>query len=206
MVSKRRDRKEYNKKYWKEYYSRPEVKERKKEYSARPEVMERKKEYLKEYNARPEVLEFRKEYNARPENRERKNAYMKEYNARPEVLESRKEYSKNKNASVPGRLQDAKSRSRVKNLEFNITLEYLESIYPDDSLCPLLSIPLDWSTPPNHPSTPSLDRIDSSKGYIKGNVQWVSWRANRLMSNATPDELLMLAQNYKKIYDQTILS
>jgi len=205
-VSKRRDRKEYNKKYWKEYYSRPEVKERKKEYSARPEVMERKKEYLKEYNARPEVLEFRKEYNARPENRERKNAYMKEYNARPEVLESRKEYSKNKNASVPGRLQDAKSRSRVKNLEFNITLEYLESIYPDDSLCPLLNIPLDWNTPPNHPSTPSIDRIDNSKGYIKGNVQWVSWRANQLMRDATPDELLMVSQNYKKIYDQTILS
>jgi hypothetical protein len=176
VVSKRRDRKEYNKKYWKEYYSRPEVKERKKEYSARPEVMERKRKYLKEYNARPEVLE------------------------------SRKEYSKNKNASVPGRLQDAKSRSRVKNLEFNITLEYLESIYPDDSLCPLLSIPLDWSTPPNHPSTPSLDRIDSSKGYIKGNVQWVSWRANQLMRDATPDELLMVSQNYKKIYDQTILS
>ena len=202
MVSKRRDRKEYNK----EYYSRPEVKERKKEYSARPEVMERKKEYLKEYNARPEVLEFRKEYNARPENRERKNAYMKEYNARPEVLESRKEYSKNKNASVPGRLQDAKSRSRVKNLEFNITLEYLESIYPDDRLCPLLNIPLDWNTTPKHPSTPSIDRIDNSKGYIKGNVQWVSWRANQLMRDATPDELLMLAQNYKKIYDQTILS
>jgi hypothetical protein len=205
-VSKRRDRKEYNKKYWKEYYSRPEVKERKKEYSARPEVMERKKEYLKEYNARPEVLEFRKEYNARPENRERKNAYMKEYNARPEVLESRKEYSKNKNASVPGRLQDAKSRSRVKNLEFNITLEYLESIYPDDSLCPLLNIPLDWNTTPKHPSTPSIDRIDNSKGYIKGNVQWVSWRANQLMRDATPDELLMVSQNYKKIYDQTILS
>jgi hypothetical protein len=206
VVSKRRDRKEYNKKYWKEYYSRPEVKERKKEYSARPEVMERKKEYLKEYNARPEVLEFRKEYNARPENRERKNAYMKEYNARPEVLESRKEYSKNKNASVPGRLQDAKSRSRVKNLEFNITLEYLESIYPDDSLCPLLNIPLDWNTTPKHPSTPSIDRIDNSKGYIKGNVQWVSWRANQLMRDATPDELLMVSQNYKKIYDQTILS
>ena len=165
-----------------------------------------KKGRMKEYNARPEVLKRRKEYNARPENRERKNAYMKEYYTRPEVTERVKKYNKNRNASLQGRLDDAKSRSKKKNLEFNITLEYLESIYPDDSLCPLLNIPLDWNAPSKHPSTPSIDRIDSSKGYIKGNVQWVSWRANRLMSDATPDELLMVAQNYKKIYDQTILS
>ena len=161
---------------------------------------------MKEYNARPEVLKRRKEYNARPENRERKNAYMKEYYTRPEVTERVKKYNKNRNASLQGRLDDAKSRSKKKNLELNITLEYLESIYPDDSLCPLLNIPLDWDSPPKHPSTPSIDRIDSSKGYIKGNVQWVSWRANQLMRDATPDELLMVAQNYKKIYDQTILS
>jgi hypothetical protein len=177
----------------KEYYSRPEVKERKKEYSARPEVMERKKEYLKEYNPTPE-------------NRERNNAYMKEYNARPEIKERYKKQNKNKNASALGRFSDAKRRSKEKNLEFNITLEYLESIYPDDSLCLLLNIPLDWDSPNKHPSTPSLDRIDNSKGYIKGNVQWVSWRANQLMNDATPDELLMVAQNYKKIYDQIILS
>ena len=164
------------------------------------------KEYNKEYRSRPEVIERRKEYHTRPEVIERRKEYRKEYRSRPEVKERNKKYNKNKNASVPGRLHDAKSRSRIKNLEFNITLEYLESIYPDDSLCPLLNIPLDWDSPPKHPSTPSIDRIDSSKGYIKGNVQWVSWRANQLMRDATPDELLMVAQNYKKIYDQTILS
>ena len=189
MKEYKKDRKEYMKEYQKEYYSRPEVKEYMKEYYSRPEVKERKKEYLKEYHARPEV-------------KERKKEYHKEYYSRPVNRERRREYS----SSIRGRWHVAKVRSRERNLEFNITLEYLESIYPDDSLCPLLNIPLDWSTPPNHHSTPSLDRIDSSKGYTKGNVQWVSWRANRLMSNATPDELLMLAQNYKKIYDQTILS
>lgn len=65
-------------------------------------------------------------------------------------------------------------------------------------MCPLLNIALDWDSPPYHDNTPSLDRIDNSKGYIKGNVHWVSWRANRLMSNMQPDEIFMLAQNYKK--------
>ena len=202
--------KEYMKEYHKEYYSKPENKERQKEYHkeyySRPEVTEHRKEYYKEYYSKPEVREHRKEYvkeyYSKPGAKERQKEYMKEYYSKPEVIERRKEYY----SSIPGKLASIKSRSRIKNLEFNVTLEYLESIYPDDSLCPLLNIPLDWNAPSKHPSTPSVDRIDSSKGYIKGNVQWVSWRANRLMSDATPDELLMVAQNYKKIYDQTILS
>ena len=71
-------------------------------------------------------------------------------------------------------------------------------------MCPLLNIPIDWKSPYKHPSTPSLDRIDSSKGYIKGNVQWVSFRANTIKNDATPEELLILAQNYKKIYNQKL--
>jgi hypothetical protein len=54
------------KEYQKEYYQRPEVKERmkeyKKEYYQRPEVKERVKEYRKEYYQRPEVKEYQKEY------------------------------------------------------------------------------------------------------------------------------------------------
>ena len=223
--------KEYMKEYHKEYYSKPENKERQKEYHkeyySRPEVTEHRKEYYKEYYSKPEVREHRKEYvkeyyskpgakerqkeymkeynkeyYSKPGAKERQKEYMKEYYSKPEVIERRKEYY----SSIPGKLASIKSRSRIKNLEFNVTLEYLESIYPDDSLCPLLNIPLDWNTTPKHPSTPSIDRIDNSKGYIKGNVQWVSWRANQLMRDATPDELLMVSQNYKKIYDQTILS
>jgi len=135
-----------------------------------------------------------------------KKEYMKEYESRPEVKKRMKEYKKNWGQSFVGKLSRVKSRSKKKNLEFNLTIEYLESIYPKNNMCPLLNIPLDWKSSYKHPSTPSLDRIDSSKGYIKGNVQWVSWRANQLMSNATPDELLMLAQNYKNIYDKVILS
>ena len=195
------NRKEYNK----EYYSRPEVKERQKEYYkeyySRPEVKERHKKYMKEY-----LKEYQKEYYAKPEIKERQKEYYTKYYSIPEIKERQKENQYRLRSSIPGKLTSIKSRSKERNLEFNITLEYLESIYPDDSLCPLLNIPLDWNSPPKHPSTPSIDRIDNSKGYIKGNVQWVSWRANRLMSDATPDELLMVAQNYKKIYDQTILS
>jgi hypothetical protein len=56
------DKKYYYPEYQKEYYQRPEVKERKKEYYQRPEVKEYRKEYMKEYNQKPEVKERQKEY------------------------------------------------------------------------------------------------------------------------------------------------
>jgi len=207
-------KKEYSKEYNKEYNSRPEVKERKKEYSkeyhSRPEVREQQKEYRKEYFSRPEVIEYRKEYSkeyyARPEVIEQRKEYKKEYNSRPEVKEYMKEYNKEYMkeyaTTISYKLSAAKGRAKKKNLEFNLTVEYLESIYPENNTCPLLNIPLDWYSDTKHPTTPSMDRIDSSKGYIKGNVQWVSYRANTLKGDGTPDELLMLAQNYKKISDK----
>ena len=163
-----------------------------------------RKKYNKEYRSTPEYKKYKREYDRkyslRPEVKERK----KEYASRPEYKKYKKEYQKNWGQSFEGKLSIVKSRSKKKNLEFNLTIEYLKSIYPKNNMCPLLNIPLDWKSSHKHPNTPSLDRIDSSKGYIKGNVQWVSWRANQLMSDATPDELLMLAQNYKKVYNQKL--
>ena len=49
----------------------------------------------------------------------------------------------------------------------------------------------------------SLDRIDSSKGYVKGNVQWVTKLINRMKSNFSNDEFkkictLVRDHNYDK--------
>ena len=135
---------------------------------------------------------------------------MRRYRSIPENKERLRQqalgYSRKRDVTFSGRIRNIRARSKIKNLEFNLTEEYLESIYPSDGICPLLNIALNWHSPPKHDSTPSLDRIDNNKGYIKGNVHWVSWRANRLMSNMQPDEILMLAQNYKKIYDQTLVA
>jgi hypothetical protein len=42
--------------------------------------------------------------------------------------------------------------------------------------------------------SPSLDRIDNNKGYIKGNVEVISWKANIMKSNASPEELVEFAK------------
>lgn len=46
--------------------------------------------------------------------------------------------------------------------------------------------------------TPSIDRIDCTKGYIKGNVRIVSWWANRLKSNLTLEQIEALYKYIKE--------
>lgn len=75
----------------------------------------------------------------------------------------------------------AKTRATSKGLEFNISLD--DVVIP--SLCPALGVKMVANTD----TAPSLDRIDSSKGYIVGNVAVISTRANYLKGNATVEEL-----------------
>jgi hypothetical protein len=68
---------------------------------------------------------------------------------------------------------------------------YCKSIAPTH--CPILGIELtrgDQTLTSNF----SIDRIDNSLGYIKGNIQIISNRANRLKSDASKEELYKLAK------------
>ena len=59
-------------------------------------------------------------------------------------------------------------------------------------MCPVFKTPLVFGGGLNKFS-PSVDRINNSKGYVKGNVQWISARANSLKRDATAKELYTLA-------------
>lgn len=80
----------------------------------------------------------------------------------------------------------AKARSKRKEIEFSIELD--DIIIPE--FCPILLIPLKVGDGKIQDSSPSLDRIDNSLGYIKGNIQVISNLANR-MKNSASDELLI---------------
>jgi len=85
----------------------------------------------------------------------------------------------------------AKNRAKNKNLEFNITYE--DVIIPE--ICPILQIPLITSSgkPGGKKNSPSIDRIDNTKGYVKGNIRIISQLANCMKSFANEKELLKFA-------------
>lgn len=80
-----------------------------------------------------------------------------------------------------------KGRCSQKGLAFG--LELSDIIIPE--FCPILGMKLQKSYIKGHPlpSSPSVDRIDSSKGYVKGNIAIISFRANRIKNDATQEEL-----------------
>ena len=97
---------------------------------------------------------------------------------------------KKENTSLEqGMLNRSKSRAKRKGFEHNITIDDIQ--IPDK--CPLLGIPLIKGEGCVQENSPTLDRIDSSIGYIKGNVWVISYKANTIKSNATPEELLTIA-------------
>ena len=73
--------------------------------------------------------------------------------------------------------------------EFTITMD--DVIWND--VCPILGIKIDWFATKRSENSPSLDRIDPSKGYIPGNVQLISWRANRIKNDGTAQEHRQIA-------------
>lgn len=91
----------------------------------------------------------------------------------------------------------AQARNRAQKTGMVFDLEEGDITIP--STCPVLGIPLLLGARKSEvEQSPSLDRIDPSLGYQKDNVVVVSWRANRLKSDATKDELKRLYEYYTK--------
>lgn len=94
-------------------------------------------------------------------------------------------------------IEAAKKRAKQNNLDFNITKE--DIIVPNK--CPLLGLKIKRNKNIAKDNSPSLDRIDNSKGYVKGNVRVISFLANRLKNNHTRNEIKIIYNNMKLIYE-----
>ena len=95
-------------------------------------------------------------------------------------------------------LHAARSRSKKFGIEYDIDAD--DIVVPDT--CPVLNIPLFIIGGRQTANSPSLDRIDNSKGYVKGNVKVISNRANLLKKDATLKELQALCRYMESVKSQ----
>lgn len=94
-------------------------------------------------------------------------------------------------------LLNARSRAKTKCIDFD--LELSDITIPE--YCPLLGIKLQTAEEMSEKradNSPTLDRIDNSRGYVKGNVWVVSYIANAIMTSATHEQIIMVGEGLKK--------
>lgn len=80
-----------------------------------------------------------------------------------------------------------RSKASERNLEFTVDQQYLSDLFEEQNrICALSGIDITLSSKIKNGNpdfsfvTASLDRIDSKKGYIKGNIQWVHKDLNKM--------------------------
>lgn len=88
------------------------------------------------------------------------------------------------------------SECRRKNIEYNLDAEFLKEIWT--GFCPVFGYKLTPRKGRELRSCPNLDRIDPTKGYTKGNVVWLSRKANLIKSDATLEEIKKVVRYLEK--------
>jgi hypothetical protein len=84
-----------------------------------------------------------------------------------------------------------KQSARKRDIDFQLTVS--DIIHLSLPLtCPIFGIPLVYNRGKAMDNSFSVDRIDPNRGYIADNIWVISWKANRMKSNATLEELKLL--------------
>ncbi len=107
-------------------------------------------------------------------------------------------------------LESARKRAKKNNVDYSLKAKDLRNLMTES--CPILGIKFELNKPNqkwgkskgknNWQTSPSLDRIIPSKGYVKDNVIIVSLMANSIKNQATPDQILTVGKYYKKLYKE----
>ena len=83
---------------------------------------------------------------------------------------------------------DSLKSKKKKNLPFDITPEYILSLYKkQEGKCYWFSLKLKPSVNPKDPQMPTLDRLIREKGYTKGNVVLACFAANIGRNETSPE-------------------
>jgi hypothetical protein len=147
----------------------------------------------------PEIIKAEKQrYYERNKNKLRQH-YL---DNKEQILAAAKQGRTGKEGYLKTMLASAKSRAKQKGWEFDLELDALMMIAGD--FCPVDGLPFDWDRQLEDDSTllltiPSLDRMDSSRGYTKDNVMIIGDKWNRWKSNMNLEDLELLIQYVRSV-------
>lgn len=100
--------------------------------------------------------------------------------------------------------RDFLRRAKTRGKDFNLTLQDLKDQWDKQKgLCPYSGVELILPNPSKKTSfiyLASLDRIDSGKGYIAGNIQFTSSSVNLMKNRLSHEETLVLCSLIAKSY------
>lgn len=117
--------------------------------------------------------------------------------------QTQKDYAKNAFNKDPFKFRitrtfaQAKIRAKKYNVPFLITRQDLIDMFPSDNLCPVLKVPFLWGTKTHKELSPSLDRMIPELGYVKGNIKFISYKANRIKNDSNVEILKNLIKYMK---------
>lgn len=81
-----------------------------------------------------------------------------------------------------------------RGIPFDVTVDDILSL-GRPKYCKYLEVELDYTTTSLQPNSPSVNRIDPKLGYVKGNLEVISNKANTMLLNATKEELKVFLKN-----------
>ena len=91
----------------------------------------------------------------------------------------------------------AKARAKRKRVPFSLT-QVDVPLLTTARMCPVTGLPFVLGTVRAdnrpHPMSPSLDRIEASKGYVRGNVRLTSWWANSARNSLTDAQFAVFVE------------
>ncbi len=109
---------------------------------------------------------------------------------------------------IRGRITEAKGRAKKFNqVKPDIDEDYMfEMINSQNRKCAATGCT--FVIEKKHPLCPSLDKIEPDKGYTKGNVQWLSWAANRAKGDLSSHDFVVMCKRVVEVREgaTTILS
>ena len=122
----------------------------------------------------------------------KKNGFFKEFWIHPDLFFKNFRTLEGKARTL---YDGAKNRAKKDKLNFNLTVEHIINLM-SLGVCQLTGIPFSYELHSfrQNPKSPSLDKIDSSKGYTIENVRVVLWLVNAALQECSDLEALPILE------------